>query len=135
MLAGSKVKGDPPSPSTLTPGRLDPSLIRPLPTPRTLGVFDGRPVPPATITPPPSSPSPSLPPSPSMTGRGLTRCGGILVADRLIAGDGVWVSVDRQPPQARRCEYEASAESKLIIFLIESFDEKVAAASADKIAT
>ena len=91
---GSRVKGDPPRPSTLTPGRLDPSLIRPLPTPRTLGVFEGRPVPtpPATITPPPSSPSPS----PTTTIDGLTWGAGILVADGPIARDVVWVSVDRQ---------------------------------------
>ncbi len=64
---GSRFKGERARPSILTPGKLDPSLIRPRPAPRTRGVFDGRPTPrpPATITPPPSSPSPSPPSSPT----------------------------------------------------------------------
>ena len=63
---GSRFRGERARPSILTPGRLLPSLICPLPAPRTRGVAVGRPtpMPPATITPPPSSP-PSPPPSSS----------------------------------------------------------------------
>ena len=58
---GSRFKGDRPKPSILTPGRLVPSLIRPLPVPRTLGVVDPTPVPfvSMAIEPSPLSPSPA----------------------------------------------------------------------------
>ena len=89
-------QGDPPSPSILTPGRLDPSLIRPLPTPRTLGVFEGRPDAHAAGDDHAAAVLAVATAVADHHQRGLARGAGVLVADGPVAGDVVRVGVDRQ---------------------------------------
>ena len=119
----------------LDPGQARPLVDRPLPAPRTRGVADGRPLPmpPATITPPPSSPpSPPSSPTPSSPARAGRRH-----------------SRRRRPCRAGCCpgrhrsaviscsplRWDASAESSWTIFLMVPTRRTSRRPGAERIAT
>ena len=130
--AGRRLRGEPPSPSILTPGRLVPSLMRPLPTPRTLGVLmaDRCPLHPSTIAPPLSI----TPPSPANTSDGSPAYVAYLVANGFIAANVIRVGIDRErlglavtEPRQGRVEIDDLGDG--------IFCENVAAARAERMTT